>query len=227
MSRARPTRLYSQPTGAHSLRARSLRAHRLRARSSLRALIAYGHRLPTGFHSLRARRQPTVRRVASGSSTAALVLFVRLLVALRRRTLARTPADEGGGAVDHTAQARRRGLRVSPGVVGRRGNRGAYVPRVRCVVPIGRMISPYHSIRVPCARRPVKGTYERIPWYPLYVPRGGDHPRMYPARATTDGAYHHSMKRRQHETGTSVHNRSNNHTPHLAHCAHRATRALF
>ena len=144
MSRARPTQLYSEPTGAHSLRARSLRAHRLRARSSLRALTAYGHRSPTGFHSLRARRQPTVRRVASGSSTAALVLFVRLLVALRRQTLARTPADEGGGAVDHTAQARRRGLRVSPGVVGRRGNRGAYVPRVRCVVPIGRIISPYH-----------------------------------------------------------------------------------
>ena len=155
MSRARPTQLYSEPTGAHSLRARSLRAHRLRARSSLRALIAYGHRLPTGFHSLRARRQPTVRRVASGSSTAALVLFVRLLVALRRQTLARTPADEGGGAVDHTAQARRRGLRVSPGVVGRRGNRGAYVPRVRCVAPIGRIISP-SSICVPCARRPNK-----------------------------------------------------------------------
>ena len=38
----------------------------------------------------------------------------------------------------------RRGLRVSPGVVGRRGNRGAYVPRVRCVVPIGRIIRPYH-----------------------------------------------------------------------------------
>ena len=97
------------------------------------------------------------------------------------------------------------GLGVSPGVVGRRGNRGAYVPRVRCVVPIGRLISPYYSISVPCARRPVKGTYERIPWYPLYVPRGGDHPRMYPARTTTDGAYHHSMKRQQHETGTRVH----------------------
>ena len=75
MSRARLTRLYSEPTGALSLRARSLRAHRLRARSSLRALTAYGHRSPTGFHSLRARLQPTVRRVASGSSTAALVLF--------------------------------------------------------------------------------------------------------------------------------------------------------
>ena len=37
------------------------------------------------------------------------------------------------------------GLGVSPGVVGRRGNRGAYVPRVRCVAPIGRIIRPYPS----------------------------------------------------------------------------------
>ena len=192
---------------------------------SLRALIAYGHQLPTGFNSLRARPQPTIRRVAPGLSTGGPRVLLSVTGGASAPNSRQDPGRRRARGSRPTAQARRRGLGVSPGVVGRRGNRGAYVPRVRCVVPIGRLISPYYSISVPCARRPVKGTYERIPWYPLYVPRGGDHPRMYPARTTTDGAYHHSMKRRQHETGEAA--CSQTHTTSRSLRASCDARALF
>ena len=112
---------------------------------SLRALIAYGHQLPTGFNSLRARPQPTIRRVAPGLSTGGPRVLLSVTGGASAPNSRQDPGRRRARGSRPTAQARRRGLGVSPGVVGRRGNRGAYVPRVRCVAPIGRIIRPYPS----------------------------------------------------------------------------------
>ena len=153
--------------------------------------------MPTGFESLRARPQPTVHRVAAGFSTGGPRVLLSVSGGASAPNSRQDPDRRRARGSRPTAQARRRGLGVSPGVVGRRGNRGAYVPRVRCVAPNWEDNKPIIHLRA-MRQASQQGTYERIPWYPLYVPHGGAHPRMYPARTTTDGAHHHSMK--QHST---------------------------
>ena len=137
---------------------------------SLRALIAYGHQLPTGFNSLRARPQPTIRRVAPGLSTGGPRVLLSVTGGASAPNSRQDPGRRRARGSRPTAQARRRGLRVSPGVVGRRGKRGAHVPCGRCVASLGRMICPSPSSCQAQASR--KGTYERITCYPLYVPHG-------------------------------------------------------